>query len=184
MTLFNSPEQEHSQKNEAQAQTLGSRIAEHRKKHNLTQEEFSLLLGVTAQAVSKWENDVSCPDIMLLPKISEILEVSIDELMGVKSETKKEEINCPEAAEQIDLNKLKLRIHITDSRSKPTNVTLPMGFVMKVANVGVKISGVLGNSVINDLQLNQILELVKNGVTGEILNFDSEDGTNIRIEIS
>ena len=56
MTLFNKNEQSKNTQSE-QPETLGKRIAERRKKHNLTQEEFSVLLGVTAQAVSKWEND-------------------------------------------------------------------------------------------------------------------------------
>lgn len=50
-------------------QTLGSRIAELRRKKNMTQEELAAELGVTPQAVSKWENDLSCPDITLLPRV-------------------------------------------------------------------------------------------------------------------
>lgn len=173
--------------------TLGARIAEHRKKHNLTQEEFSDLLGVTAQAVSKWENDASCPDIMLLPKISEILEISIDELMGVKrKENTEEKVKDEEPffepvvlqKESTNINKLKFRVHIIDNRGKRTNVALPMGFVMRLADVGVRISGVLGTNEVNDSQLRQILDLVRNGVTGEMMDFTSDDGTNIKIEIS
>ena len=51
-------------------QTLGSRIAELRRKKNMTQEELAAELGVTPQAVSKWENDLSCPDITLLPPMN------------------------------------------------------------------------------------------------------------------
>lgn len=164
-------------------QTLGERIATLRKSHNFTQEEFSQLLGVSAQAVSKWENGVSCPDIMLLPQISEILGVSIDELMGMKpkvSTSEETQLN----AQPLNLSKLKFRIHIIDAKNKPVNITLPMAFVMKAANIGVKISGVLGNNVITDAQLNEILELVKNGVTGEVLNLSEENGTSVSIEIS
>lgn len=64
--------------------TMGKRIAALRKQAGLTQEQLAEQLGVTAQAVSKWENDVSCPDISLLPKISQILGVSTDELLGVR----------------------------------------------------------------------------------------------------
>ena len=52
-------------------QTLGSRIAELRRKKNMTQEELAAELGVTPQAVSKWENDLSCPDITLLPQLAQ-----------------------------------------------------------------------------------------------------------------
>ena len=47
--------------------TLGERIAEKRKARGLKQDELAEMLGISAQAVSKWENDVSCPDIMTLP---------------------------------------------------------------------------------------------------------------------
>ncbi|MCD7712065.1 MAG: helix-turn-helix domain-containing protein, partial [Firmicutes bacterium] len=63
-------------------ETLGSRIADARKKCKLTQEDLAAHLGVTAQAVSKWENDISCPDITLLPKLSSIFGISIDELLS------------------------------------------------------------------------------------------------------
>lgn len=63
-------------------QTLGKRIAEHRKRLKLTQDQLAEKLGVTAQAVSKWENDQSCPDIGTLPKLAEIFSISTDELLG------------------------------------------------------------------------------------------------------
>ena len=63
-------------------QTLGKRIAENRKRMKLTQEQLAEKLGVTAQAVSKWENDQSCPDIAMLPQLAEIFGISTDELLG------------------------------------------------------------------------------------------------------
>lgn len=62
--------------------TLGSQIAAYRKKLGITQETLAQQLGVTNQAVSKWEADQCCPDVMLLPKIAEIFSVSIDTLFG------------------------------------------------------------------------------------------------------
>ena len=63
-------------------QTLGKRIVENRKKLGLTQDQLAEKLGVTAQAVSKWENDQSCPDITMLPKLAEIFGTSTDALLG------------------------------------------------------------------------------------------------------
>jgi transcriptional regulator with XRE-family HTH domain len=48
----------------------------------LTQDQLAEKLGVTAQAVSKWENDLSCPDINMLPKLAELFETSTDALLG------------------------------------------------------------------------------------------------------
>lgn len=64
-------------------QTLGKRIAANRKRLGLTQEKMAEQLGVTAQAVSKWENDQACPDIAMLPKLAEIFGVSTDALLGI-----------------------------------------------------------------------------------------------------
>lgn len=63
-----------------------SNIVELRKKRGLSQEALAGMLGVTFQAVSKWENQLSCPDIALIPKIAEIFQVSIDFLFGKANE--------------------------------------------------------------------------------------------------
>ena len=63
--------------------TLGSNIASLRKQNNITQEALAQKLGVTNQAVSKWESDICCPDVTLLPKIADIFDVSIDALIGL-----------------------------------------------------------------------------------------------------
>ena len=62
--------------------TLGKRISAYRKKLGLTQDQLADKLGLTAQAVSKWENDLSCPDITILPKLADIFSVTTDELLG------------------------------------------------------------------------------------------------------
>lgn len=63
-------------------QTLGKRIAQNRKRLGLTQDALAEKLGITAQAVSKWENNQSCPDITMLPKLAEIFDISTDALLG------------------------------------------------------------------------------------------------------
>ena len=65
-------------------QTLGNRISALRKKKKLTQDQLAEQLGVTAQAVSKWENDQSCPDITTLPKLAGIFGCSTDALLGIE----------------------------------------------------------------------------------------------------
>ncbi|MCL2494441.1 MAG: helix-turn-helix domain-containing protein [Oscillospiraceae bacterium] len=64
------------------AQILSERILSLRKEKSLTQEALAQQLGVSFQAVSKWENEQSCPDIALLPQLAEIFEVTIDSLFG------------------------------------------------------------------------------------------------------
>ncbi|MBQ7344836.1 MAG: helix-turn-helix transcriptional regulator [Oscillospiraceae bacterium] len=62
--------------------TLGKRIAAGRKRLGLTQDQLADKIGITAQAVSKWENDQSCPDISTLPKLADILQTTTDALLG------------------------------------------------------------------------------------------------------
>ena len=66
--------------------TLGMMIAELRKEKGMTQLELAEKMGVTDKAVSKWERDLSCPDVNSLPNLAEILGVTVDELMQIKRE--------------------------------------------------------------------------------------------------
>lgn len=61
---------------------LGKNIAKYRKVKNLTQRQLADLLGISFQAVSKWENNHSMPDVFLLPRLAAALDVSCDMLFG------------------------------------------------------------------------------------------------------
>ena len=67
---------------------MGARILRRRKEKGLTQEALANQLGVSNQAVSKWEGDVCCPDLQLLPLLADTLELSLDELFGRESKEK------------------------------------------------------------------------------------------------
>ena len=62
----------------------------YRKTNSLTQSDIARQLFVSKQAVSRWENDLSLPDITMYPKLSEMLGVSVDELMGKEKTEEKE----------------------------------------------------------------------------------------------
>lgn len=61
---------------------LSMNIYKYRKQNGLTQLQLADYLGVSSQAVSKWEQGSSAPDISLLPGLSKIFGVSINELFG------------------------------------------------------------------------------------------------------
>ena len=63
--------------------TIGENIRNFRKKNDLTQEALADRLGVTYQSISRWENGTTYPDLELLPAISEVLAVTVDELLGM-----------------------------------------------------------------------------------------------------
>jgi len=63
-------------------ETFGQRFARLRKAKGLTQEAVASKLNISGQAVSKWENDLSAPDISILPDLADILGISVDALLG------------------------------------------------------------------------------------------------------
>ena len=79
--------------------TLGDRIKFHRKRLGMTQDQLAERMGVSAQAVSKWENNLSCPDISVLPDLAGVFGISVDELLG-KGAAREAEIVEPETEEK------------------------------------------------------------------------------------
>ena len=66
-------------------ETLGGRIARLRKEKGMTQLELADCMGVTDKAVSKWERDVSCPDVASMPRLAETLGATVDALMAART---------------------------------------------------------------------------------------------------
>lgn len=65
-------------------QTLGIMISTLRKEKGMTQLELAEKMGVTDKAVSKWERNLSCPDVNSIPKLAEILEISVEDLLNAQ----------------------------------------------------------------------------------------------------
>jgi transcriptional regulator with XRE-family HTH domain len=63
---------------------IGEKIIKLRKSRNISQEKLSEMIGVTRQTLSNWESDITSPDLKQTKKISEIFNVSLDELTGNK----------------------------------------------------------------------------------------------------
>lgn len=81
--------------------SIAENIAKYRKAMGFTQEQLGEMLGVTNQAVSKWESAVSMPDVMLLPKIADALGITLEELYGIEKTRTEEKVTAdafPKAA--------------------------------------------------------------------------------------
>lgn len=96
-------------------ETLGKRIAANRKRLGMTQDQLAEKLGVTAQAVSKWENDQSCPDITTLPRLATIFGTTTDALLGMEPRDeppvhRAEVIPSPEEKQSSENNKWNIQI--------------------------------------------------------------------------
>ena len=69
-------------------ETFGSMVAALRKEKGMTQLELAEKMGVTDKAVSKWERNLSFPDTASIPKLAEIFNITVDELMQTESKEK------------------------------------------------------------------------------------------------
>ena len=83
---------------------LSERLKLLRKKKDLTQEQLADYMGVSPQAVSRWETGATSPDISALPMLADLFEITVDELLGVNDAAKQKEIAAviSESEEQID----------------------------------------------------------------------------------
>ena len=79
-----------------QTEILRKNLSIFRKQRHLTQEQLANELGLTFQAISKWENGLSCPDISLLPQLAEIFGVTIDDLFREQTEESVQETTAEE----------------------------------------------------------------------------------------
>lgn len=160
--------------------TLGKRIASLRREKGLKQEDLAGMLDISAQAVSKWENDQTCPDISLLPKLAKILEVSVDELLSGEKESLPTVRMVPET-ERKDLKDMMLRIVVDSEDGDKVRVNLPMPLVQMALEMGMEMPQVNNNAALKGIDLNQIMEMVRQGAVGNLVEVESADGDLVRI---
>ena len=161
--------------------TLGTRIAKYRKQKGFKQDQLAEALNVSPQAVSKWENDQSCPDITLLPKLSKLLGVSVDVLLSGE-ETAPEAVYLPEN-ERKDIKDMMLRVEILSSDGDAMHVKLPMTLVQIAIETGMELPQVAGNASFAKLDFVQIFNMVQCGVMGNLVEMTSNDGDTMRVYV-
>lgn len=72
---------------------LGKKLIALRRDANMTQEELAAYMGVSKSSVSKWETETTLPDILLLPQLATLFNVSVDELIGYEPQLSMEAVN-------------------------------------------------------------------------------------------
>lgn len=161
--------------------TLGKRIAALRKEKGLKQDMLAEVLGVSSQAVSKWENDQTCPDISLLPKLAELLDVSVDELLSGKKKELAQTAKVLPPEERKDIKELMLRIIVDSADGDRVRVNLPMVLVQVAMEMGMEMPQVSGNAALKNIDLAQILTMVQQGAIGNLIEVESSGGDIVRI---
>lgn len=161
--------------------TLGKRIAALRREKGLKQDELAEKLGVSAQAVSKWENDQTCPDISLLPLLAKTLGVTVDELLSGKQESAPA-VQIVPANERKDIKDMVLSIVVSSPENDNVRVNIPLSLVKVGVNTGLNMAQITsGNEALRNIDLGKILELVEQGVIGNLVEVESADGDTVRI---
>lgn len=163
-------------------ENIGANIAQLRREHNMKQDELAEQLGVTPQAVSKWENGASMPDIALLPKIAEIFGVTIDALFGADTAPKPDVQMLP-ADKRKSFDEMILRVRVQDGGDK-VNVNLPLPLIKIALEIGMTLPNVnMGNVDLTKIDFNHIIKLVEAGVIGKLIEIEGEDGETVVIEV-
>ena len=157
--------------------TFGEKINGLRKAQGMTQDALAEQLGVTAQAVSKWERDESMPDVALLPPLARTFGVTIDSLFGREPETR----YLPAAQRNFD--EMILRINVDGPEDK-VKVNIPLALVKVVLEVGASMDSVsFGGADLSKIDFDAIVRLVESGAVGKLVEIETGDGETVVIEV-
>jgi len=147
----------------------------------LTQEALAELLGISAQAVSKWENDQTCPDIGLLPQLAEILGISVDTLLKGEQKQIEPSVRLLPPEERKALNDMMLRVLVDSHDGDRVRVNLPMALVQAALEMGMQLPQFEGSTALKSIDLAQVVELVRHGAVGNLVEVESADGDTVRV---
>ena len=150
---------------------FGKRLQELRKEKNLTQEDLATKLNISPQSISKWENNLSTPDLEMLLNLCHILNVSADYILGNNNIT---------TITQKDPNKLLLKLEILDN-GDTVKINLPLAIIKNLLESNtVKIND---KDILNKIDFNLIFTLIDKGVIGKLLEIDTTDNEHISIYV-
>ena len=162
--------------------TLGEKLSEKRRSKNMTQDDVAEKLGVPPQAVSKWENDASCPDISLLPTIASLYDTTIDELLSKEAAPA---VTFVPPEKRKNFNDMVFRILVQDGGDK-VKVNLPMPLVKFALETGIRMGGMdisCGNADLSKIDFAALITMVENGMIGRLVEIEGEDGESVIIEV-
>ena len=163
-------------------ESIGNRISKYRKTKNMTQEDLAKQMGVSSQAVSKWENDVSCPDISALPQLCRILGITADELLTGKNN----EVKLLPADERKSLDELTLRIKVDSAAGDKVRVNLPMTLVKIAMEIGVDVVPNMSGEnaeMMKSIDMEKVVKMVEQGLVGKLVEIESADGDTVEVVV-
>ena len=163
-------------------ETIGNRITKYRKSKGMTQEVLAEKLGVSPQAVSKWETDTSCPDITMLPRLCAVLGITTDELLTGKND----EVRVLPANERKSLEELTLRVKVDSAEGDRIRVNLPMTLVKMCMEIGVDIVPNMSGEhadMLKKIDMEKVVEMVEKGLIGKLVEIQSAEGDTVEVVV-
>lgn len=175
--------------------SLGKRIQGARKRLGLTQEQLAEKLGVSGQAVSKWESDISCPDITALPVLADIFGMSVDELLRGQDKSTESLQLIKNSGKSLDEMFLRLYVNVIDTEDAEDNETvnvrmsIPMPVFNALISSGLDMKQIIsmqGGDAIKgvNIDFDSILRMIDAGFCGSLMDIDVKaEDANISVKI-
>ena len=156
--------------------TIGQNIAYYRKQAGYTQEELAEKMNVTAQAVSKWENDLSYPDLECVGRLARVLDTMVESI--VTGEAAEARVRLSD--EQKTQGKiLKITVHNRAKRDFSVTVRFPLELVLRAAEDGT-LGELLGEDAVSGVTAG--ISAMKSGTVGTIVDVRSDE-QDVTIEV-
>jgi transcriptional regulator with XRE-family HTH domain len=150
--------------------TIGENIARFRKEKGLTQAKLGEMVGVSNQAVSKWESGTTIPDVMLLPEISKALGITLTDLYGILNKELTED--DPETA----------KINVGEDQKILTICVKTNDADVKTKIPAAVVRSVFGNQLLRQYlsdddgkSLSELLNMIDNDMMGTLVDVDTDE---------
>ena len=180
--------------------TIGKNIAELRKNRGMTQEQLAETLGVSSQTVSKWENEITMPDIMLLPVIAGCFDITVDELYGGrKMKDKRQAVGYDEIPEMLydtvieltqrgwvdsaegkdlEAEKERMKAYLAENRQvKTATFSNKNGAVIATSEIGLLHRGKANANQLTEEGIGRVLEVLSKKAVRQVFAYETEHMT-------
>ena len=160
--------------------TIGEKINTLRKQRNMTQDELAEKMGVSSQAVSKWEKDLSIPDLPVLLELSDFFHISLDDLVKEKEDS----VQLVPEGQRKDINEMLLRVNVHTVKGDNVRVNLPLALVKIASQMDMEMLQFKGSEVLKTLDLKAIVAMIESGVVGKIVEVESKSSEGDIVEVT
>ena len=145
----------------------------------MTQDELAEKMAVSSQAVSKWEKDMSIPDLPVLIELSDFFHISLDELVKEKEDS----VQLIPEGQRKDINEMLLRVNVHTVKGDKVRVNLPLALVKIASQMDMQMLQFKGSEVLKSLDLKAIVAMIESGVVGKIVEVESSEGDIVEITV-